>query len=100
MPIPPRDMIWRTRWVGVVVSLAAVAAVGAIALSGRDDRGAQAQQLVPPPFPAIIFNGNVTINGETPAYSGFVINARIGEKWKSPPVVVGSLPENLHNTHT
>ncbi len=93
MPVPARDTIWRTRWLGVVLSLAAIAAVGAIALASRDDHGVQAQQLVPPPFPAIIFNGNVTIDGETPAYSGFVINARIGDKWKSPPVVVGSLPE-------
>ena len=34
----------------------------------------------------------MTINGETPAYTGFQITARIGDKWESPPVVVGAIP--------
>ncbi len=46
------------------------------------------------PWPAIIFNGNVTVNGETPAYTGFQITARIGDTWESPPVVVGTDPAN------
>ena len=44
------------------------------------------------PIEAVIFNGRVTINGETPAYSGFEITARIGDAWESYPVTVGADP--------
>ena len=44
------------------------------------------------PIEAVIFNGRVTINGETPAYSGFEITARIGDVWESYPVTVGADP--------
>ena len=90
-PAPARGMMTSLRLWGAVLALSALAAVGAIVFAGRDDHRVQAQ--VPPPFAAIVFNGNVTINGETPEYSGFQIKARIGDKWESPPVVVGSLPD-------
>ena len=90
-PLPAHNVMRRIRWLGASSSLAALAAVIAIALTGRDYDGVQAQPLLPP---AIVFNGSVTINGETPAYSGFQIIARIGDKWESPPAVVGALPDN------
>ena len=93
MPLSAREIMRRSHLASVVIALSALVAVGVIALAGRDDHGVHAQQLVPPSFPAIVFNGNVTINGETPAYSGFRITARIGDKWESPPVIVGSSPD-------
>ena len=86
---PAHNVLRRIRWLGASSSLAALAAVIAIALTGRDYDGVQAQPLLPP---AIVFNGNVTINGETPTYSGFEITARIGDNWESQPVVVGAIP--------
>ena len=93
MPVPARQILRRLHVWGVVLTLSALLAVGMIAMQNRDSRSVQAQAIVPPIFPAIVFNGNVTINGEQPTYSGFTITARIGDKWESPPVVVGSLPD-------
>ena len=93
MPVPARDTMTRLRLWAAVLSLSALMAVGAIMFAGRDDHAVRAQAIVPPPFAAIVFNGNVTINGETPTYSGFQITARIGDKWESPPTTVGSLPD-------
>ncbi len=93
MPVPARQILRRLHVWGVVLTLSALIAVGMIAIQNRDNRSLQAQAIVPPIFAAIVFNGNVTINGEQPTYSGFTITARIGDKWESPPVVVGSLPE-------
>ena len=78
---------------GVVLTLSALLAVAMLGLENLDSGSVLAQPRVPPPFAAIVFNGNVTINGEQPAYSGFQITARIGDKWESPPSVVGSLPD-------
>ena len=89
-PMPVHEVNRRIRWLGASLSLSALAAMIAIVLTGRDDDGVQAQPLL---SPAIVFNGSVTVNGETPKYSGFEITARIGDNWESPPVVVGSLPE-------
>ena len=41
----------------------------------------------------IIFDGEVTVNGQTPDITGFKLVARIGE-WESAPVTVGLLPLN------
>jgi hypothetical protein len=89
-----------TAW-GVALSVSALLAVGMIVIANHDHHQAQAQSIgVPPTFPAIVFNGEVTINGEIPAYSGFQIIARIGDKWESPPVVVGTLPDKpAHYAH-
>ena len=93
MPVPARPIMRRLRVWGVVLTLSAFLAVGMIALENRASRSVHAQAIVPPILQAIVFNGNVTINGEQPAYSGFTITARISDKWESPPVVVGSLPD-------
>ena len=76
---------------GILIS-AAVAISLAVLTRGGGDIGANASAQAAV-YQAIVFNGKVTINGETPAYSGFTITARIGDKWESPPVVVGSMPE-------
>ena len=47
-----------------------------------------------PVIPAIVIKGDVTVNGEPPAYSGFQITARIGDLWESHPVTVGTVPDN------
>ena len=90
MPVAVRQIIKPLRTWGVVLMAAALAAVGLIAVTTSSDRqGLQAQQNpgVPPTFPAIVFNGHVTINGEQPTYSGFRITARIGDKYESAPVI-------------
>ena len=94
MSVVARQMIKPLRTWGAVLAATALVAVGLIAVATNDRNALQAQQNpgVPPPFPAIVFNGQVTINGEQPAYSGFKITARIGNKYESAPVVVGSLP--------
>ncbi len=91
----------RLRTVGAVLSVSALLAVSLIMIANHDKQRVQAQNPgVPPTFPAIVFNGEVTINGEIPAYSGFQIIARIGDKWESPPVVVGALPNKpAHYAH-
>ena len=93
MPVPARPIMRRLSLWGVVLTLSALIAVGIIGMENRDRRSVDAQAIVPPVFPAIVFNGNVTINGEQPAYTGFEITARIGDKWESPAVVVGGLPD-------
>ncbi len=40
----------------------------------------------------LVFNGRVTIDGQTPTYSGFEITSRIGDVWESYPVTVGADP--------
>ena len=93
MPVFARPIVRRLRVWGVVMTLSALLAVAMIGIANFDKRSAGAQAIVPPVFPAIVFNGTVTINGEQPAYSGFQITARIGDKWESPAVVVGGLPD-------
>ena len=71
-----------------------IAVVALTAFEMRDGSQAHAQEANPiGPFPAIVFQGNVTINGKPPAYSGFQITARIGDVWESRPVTVGAVPE-------
>ena len=77
----------------VVLAAAALLTLGITLVATRDGQQLQAQNPgVPPIFPAIVFNGNITINGEQPDYSGFKITARIGSKYETAPVIVGSLP--------
>ena len=99
MPAATRQIIKPFRMWSAVFAVAALIAIGIIAVETRDPDGLQAQQNpgVPPTFPAIVFNGNVTINGEQPAYSGFNITARIGNKYESAPVIVGSLPNKPYS---
>ena len=101
MPLSARHLFARLRMWGAVLSASALVAVGLIVIANHDKQQTLAQSVgVPPTFPAIVFNGEVTINGEIPAYSGFQITARIGEKWESPPVVVGALPDRpAHYAH-
>ena len=71
-----------------------IAVVVLTAFETRDGSQAHAQEANPiGPFPAIVFQGNVTINGKPPAYNGFQITARIGDVWESRPVTVGAVPE-------
>ena len=93
MPVTARSIMRRLGLWGVVLTLSALLAVAMIGMANIDNGSVDAQAIVPPVFPAIVFNGDVTINGEQPAYSGFEITARIGDKWESPAVVVGSLPD-------
>lgn len=93
MPVLARPIVRRLTIWGALLTLSALIAVGMVGMANKDNRSVDAQAIVPPVFPAIVFNGNVTINGEQPDYSGFQITARIGDKWESPPVVVGGLPE-------
>ncbi len=78
---------------GILISAAVVISL-AVHTRGVGDIGAtaSAQAAI---YQAIVFNGKVSINGETPAYSGFTITARIGDKWESTPVTVGADPEKL-----
>ncbi len=101
MSVSARRLFARLRTWGAVLSASALVAVTLIVIANHDKQQARAQQVgVPPTFPAIVFNGEVTINGETPAYSGFEITARIGDKWESHPVVVGALPDKpAHYAH-
>ena len=94
MRLPLIAAVWNSRCSSFTLSLAVVIATVAIAFAGRDHHLIQAQPQIPPPFPAIVFNGKVTINGETPTQSGLQIIARIGDKWASEPVVVGADPSN------
>ncbi len=91
-PIPSFAVGRIIRWLGVVVSLSAVAATGAITFASSDFHRIQAQQLAPPTLEGFVFGGNITINGAPPAYTGFRITARIGDEWESPPVTVGANP--------
>ena len=93
MPVSARPIMRRLSVWGVVLTLSALLAVSIVGIENRNNRSVDAQARVPPVFPAIVFNGNVTINGEQPAYSGFQITARIGDKWESPTVVVGGLSD-------
>ena len=93
MPVSARNTIKSLRSWSAVLAGAAIVAVILVALANRDGQQLAAQNPgVPPTFPAIVFNGYVTINGEEPDYSGFKITARIGDDYESAPVVVGSLP--------
>ncbi len=47
----------------------------------------------PPNHGWIIFDGQITVNGQPPDDTGFQLLARVGD-WVSRPVVVGRLPEN------
>ena len=77
---------------GVLISAAVVISLAVLTRGAGDNAAtASAQAAI---FQAIVFNGSVTVNGETPAYTGFQITARIGDKWESPPAVVGALPDN------
>ena len=60
----------------------------------EDGRQAHAQVQLVVPTATIVFSGDVTVNGEPPAYSGFRITARIGDVWESSPVTVGAVPES------
>ena len=73
-----------------------IAVVALTAFEMRDGREAHAQAIAIPsePVRAIVIAGDVTINGEPPAYSGFQITARIGDVWESRPVTVGTVPES------
>ena len=93
MPVPARPIMRRLSLWGVVLTLSALLAVAMVGVANIDNGPVGAQAIVPPVFPAIVFNGDVTINGEQPAYSGFEITARIGDKWESPAVVVGNLAD-------
>ncbi len=47
----------------------------------------------PPPvaqYPVVLFYGDVSINGQEPSRTGFEVTARIGQAWRSAPVIVGS----------
>ena len=74
--------------------VAVIAVVALTAFVIRDDRQAHAQVRPHITFPGFVFAGDVTINGEPPAYSGFRITARIGDLWESGPVIVGAVPES------
>ena len=76
--------------------IAVIALVALTATEIRDGRLTHAQSIPigTCQIRAIIFAGNVTINGEPPADSGFQITARIGDVWESRPVTVGSVPES------
>ena len=71
-----------------------IAVVALTAFETRDGRQAHAQVLPVPAPPAIVIKGDVTVNGEPPAYSGFRITARIGDVWESHPVTVGTVPDS------
>lgn len=94
MPVVARQMLKPLRVWGSILATAALVAVSLIAVAASDNNALEAQQNpgVPPTFPAIVFNGHVTINGEEPEYSGFRITAKIGDKYTSAPSTVGSLP--------
>ena len=92
MCAPVRGMKRRIYWMGVVLVLSAVGATGAVAFDSSDERRLRAQQQIPPSSPAIVFNGKLTINGNTPTVGGLSITARIGDKWESPPVLVVAEP--------
>ena len=82
----------RTKACLAVLSISAILALSITVIANQHNQQAKAQNVgVPPTFPAIVFNGKVTINGEIPTYSGFRITARIGDKWESPAAVVGAL---------
>ena len=55
----------------------------------------------PPPFKALVFNGDVTVGGSAPSRQGYTITARIGRYWDSTavPVGVGSGCGNMHCAH-
>ena len=74
--------------------IAVIAVVALTAFEMRDGRQAHAQVRPHVTFPAIVFSGDVTVNGEPPAYSGFRITARIGDVWESRPVTVGAVPDS------
>ena len=71
-----------------------IAVVALTAFEMGDGRQAHAQVALVPVTPAIVIKGDVTVNGESPAYSGFQITARIGDVWETRPVTVGTVPES------
>ena len=62
-----------------------------------EPRVAEAQGL-PPNAGWIIFDGEVTVNGQPPDITGFELVARVGD-WVSRPVVVGRLPQSPNEFH-
>ena len=96
MSISIRDMMRRVPLWSVVLSLSAIAAASLALLASHSDNGVDAQGIdVPPRFESIVYHGNVTINGEVPAYTGFKITARIGDEYESRPVTVGAIGDNV-----
>ena len=43
----------------------------------------------PPPLKALVFNGDVTIDGNAPSSQGYTITAKIGRYWESTAVPAG-----------
>ena len=110
MPQPKRPRHVLSPWAVASIAVLFVLVVApAIATAQGDD---EAQCLKPeapllqesPPtsaFPALVFNGDVTIGGSAPSRQGYTITARIGRHWESTavPVGVGSGCGNMRYEH-
>ncbi len=76
-------------WLWTLLALiSGVISITVVFLNSNVPENAIAQQL-PPRFQTVIFSGEVTVNGESPNYTGFKLTARIGDDWESAPVIVG-----------
>ena len=93
-------MAGRTGWVQWSVLATAAFVLTFIVVQSRiqpEPRVADAQGL-PPNAGWIIFDGEVTVNGQPPDITGFQLIARVGD-WESRPVIVGRLPQNPSQFH-
>ena len=103
MPQPKRPRHVLSRWaVASIVVLFVLVVAPAIATAQGDDEAQCMKREAPllqekpptpegppPPFPPLVFNGDVTIGGRAPSRQGYTIRARIGDDWESTAVPVG-----------
>ena len=103
MPQPKRPRHVLSRWaVASIVVLFVLVVAPAIATAQGDDEAQCMKREAPllqekpptpegppPPFPALVLNGDVMIGGSAPSRQGYTIRARIGDDWESTAVPVG-----------
>ena len=103
MPQPKRPRHVLSRWaVASIVVLFVLVVAPAIATAQGDDEAQCMKREAPllqekpptpegppPPFPALVLNGDVMIGGSAPSRHGYTITARIGDNWESAAVPVG-----------
>lgn len=80
-------------WMILTIVAGAIAAGIFIAMAHTQNNVNAQSQTQPPELRSIIFSGEITVNGEPPAYTGFGLTARIGDEWESVPVIVGERPD-------